>query len=48
MVMFGQGTNSMVLILEIGLNMTYNRHKNLHGKIRIKKQGDEKTENIRN
>ncbi len=42
MVMFGQGTNSRVLIFEISLNITYNRYKNLQGKIRIKKQGDEK------
>ncbi len=42
MVTFGQGTNSRILILEISLNTTYNLHKNLQGKIRIKKQGDEK------
>jgi len=42
MVMFGQGTNSRILILEVSLNSTYNRHKILQGKIRIEKQGDEK------
>ena len=40
--MIGQGTNSRILILEVSLNSTYNRHKILQGKIRIEKQGDEK------